>query len=228
MQYAVFGVSAFALPFVLLLVPVAWMLGTGAFIVCAAVLAALPWRKPAVPAIAEELTDPQLRATYAAILCARDRLETALTEAPRFARYEPALRERCDAAVMACSSLVPAANAVHAGLSRVDAWTLATRIAALRARARQASDPDSAVAITGAADAYDRQLAACAEMMRVRQRIQARLELVLAALRTFASSVAAQQAREDEELALASAAIYDDIADVTGKLTALDAALRLS
>ena len=57
-----------ALPIVLLLVPLAWAIGTAAFVAVASMLAAIPWPMSRAPVFAGEITDPELRATYAAIL----------------------------------------------------------------------------------------------------------------------------------------------------------------
>ncbi len=99
-----------------------------------------------------------------------------------------------------------------------------------RARdARAASSPDEVTSknLTQAAVACEQQLATCEDLARTRERIHAQLEHVLASLRAFTASVVKQQTTEDEELALADAAIAEHVDDVRQQLGVLESALAL-
>lgn len=221
----VFGVAAF--PLILAALPlttVLWLVGTG---VSCAVLASIPWPRRDETIFPEDIVDLELRSTYSAILAARRELEVALSNAAGFASAASSLNEYCDDALRMCARIAPVANRVHAYLSAHDTWELAREAAQLRVRATSTPDEVTARDLAQAAAASEQQLAACEELTRTRERIQARLDNVLASLRAFTAAVVKQQTAEDEQLALAGASIAEHGDSVWQELGVLESALRL-
>ena len=61
--------------------------------------------------------------------------------------------------------------------------------------------------------------------MQTRGRIRARLDVVLASLRSFTAAVVKQQATEDEQYALAGESLSEHVDEVRDELAVLEAAL---
>lgn len=223
---AAFGASTVALAFALTLLPMLPILCIVGIVVITGVVAAVPGRTSLFE-LPDAISDPQLRQTYTAVLGAAEQLELAIAGAPRFRMTAHSLRERSAAAVHGCAQLAPVASAVHARLSGIDAWRISQQAGQLRARARNEPDQATARALAAAADACDKQLAACAELMHVRNRVQARYELVLESLRAFTTAIIEQQAREDEQLVLATDGVAEALCDVRDDLETSSTALAL-
>lgn len=221
-----FGIVA--LPFVVAALPLsilAWLVGGG---VTCAVASALPWPKRGETLVfPDDIADPVLRATYNAILGARTELAVALASAPGFASVRESLNARCDEAVRACARVAPVANRVHAYLTTHDTWEIAREAAQLRVRANSARDQATAHNLTQAAAACEQQVASCDDLMRARDRIQSRLDNVLASLRAFTVAVIKQQTVEDEQVAIAGDSISEYVDGVRQELGALESALQL-
>ncbi|HEX7839248.1 MAG TPA: hypothetical protein VF469_17340 [Kofleriaceae bacterium] len=220
-------VSVVAFLFFLALLPLSSMLyvaGVGASFVG---LAAIPW--PRTPSIVfpEDIFDPVLRETYRAILAARGQLERAVEDAPGLKRCAASLNKRCADAVRLCARFALVANRLHVYLTANEASRIATEIAQLRSKATTTRDASAARDLGKAAAAYERQLATCAELVQTRDRIRARLDLVLASLRSFIAAVVKQQATEDEQLALAGESLSEQVDEVQGELAVLESALEL-
>jgi hypothetical protein len=217
--------AAVAISFLLALLPISSVLCIGGFIVTCAALAAVPWSRRDGLVFPEDISDPQLRETYMSILAARSELETALACAPGLGKARRAIEGRCDEAVRACSRVAPVTNRLHAYLAWNEPWMIAREAKDLRARADAARDHTTARSLAQAAAACERQLASCETLMRTRERIQARLELVLTSLRAFTATVVKQQTLEDEELAVAGDSVADHVDGVRDELATLEDAL---
>ena len=226
---AVAGVGLVAVvAFILLisLLPLSSMLyvaGVGASFVG---LAAIPWPKRPAIVFPEDILDPVLRETYRAILEARGQLQRALEDAPGLASVAPSLNKRCADAARLCARMAQVANRLHVYLSANEASRIAVEVAELRAKAAGTRDPSTARDLGKAAAAYERQLAACKELVQTRGRIRARLDVVLASLRSFTAAVVKQQATEDEQLALAGESLSEHVDGVRDELAVLEAALE--
>jgi len=221
-------VAVVAFIFLISLLPLSSMLyiaGVGASFVG---LAAIPWPKRSSIVFPEDIVDPVLRETYRAILAARGQLERALEDAPGLASTAPSLNKRCADAVRLCARIALVANRLHVYLSANEASRIAVEVARLRAKAATAHDPSTACDLGKAAAAYERQLAACKELVQTRDRIRARLDLVLASLRSFTAAVVKQQAAEDEQLALAGESLSEHVDEVRDELAVLESALDLN
>jgi hypothetical protein len=217
-----------ACSFLLAMLPFSSMLCLATFGASCVAFAAIPRpRHGSDTLFPQDIHDPALRNTYARILTARSDLEYVLVGAPGFAASARSLGERCDEAVRICARVVPVANRVHAYLSVNDAWRVAHEAALLRSSSAVTQDEVAARNFAQAADAYDRQLALCDELARTRDRIQARLDLVLASLRSFAAAVVRQQVAEDEQLAVAGESIAENVEGVRRELEVLESALEL-
>ena len=220
-----FGIVA--LPFVVAALPLsilAWLVGGG---VTCAVVSALPWPKREAPVFPDDIADPVLRATFTAILGARTELAVALANAPGFASVSGSLNAQCDEAVRTCARVAPVANRLHAYLTTHDTWEIAREAAQLRVRANNARDQPTAHNLTQAAAACEQQVATCDDLTRTRDRIQSRLDNVLASLRAFTAAVIKQQTVEDEQVAIAGDSISEHVDGVRQELGALESALQL-
>lgn len=218
---AVFSFFLTAVPLAMML----WLVGAGA---CCAVLAAIPWpnRDPS-QILTDEIADPVLRGTYSAILAARRELELALANAPGLTGVARSVSGRCDDAVRICARAAPVANRLHAYLSFHDTWEIAREAAELRARATSTRDAMTARNLTLAAEACEQQIAMCDDLIRTRDRIQSRLDHVLASLRAFGAAIVKQQTAEDEQVALAGESIAEHVDGVRQELGELESALQL-
>lgn len=221
-------VGALAFSFFLSTLPLSAMLWLVSAGISCAVLASIPWpgRGEAI-VFPEDIADPVLRRTYSAVLAARSELELALANAPGFASAASSLNERCNEAVRMCARVAPVVNRLHAYLSAHDAWEIAREAAQLRVRATSARDEETARNFSQAAIACEQQLAAWEDLTRMRERIQSRLDNVLAALRAFTAAVVKQQTTEDEQLALAGESIAEHVDSVRQELGVLESALQL-
>lgn len=221
-------VSVVAFLFFMALLPLSSLLyvaGVGASFVG---LAAIPWPKTRSIVFPEDIFDPVLRETYRAILAARGQLERALEDAPGLASSAPSLNKRCVDAVRLCARFALVANRLHVYLTANAAARIATEVAQLRSKATTTRDPSTARDLGKAAAAYERQLATCEELVQTRDRIRARLDLVLASLRSFIAAVVKQQATEDEQLALAGESLSEHVDEVRDELAVLESALELN
>lgn len=216
---------AVTLPVMIAMVPFTSLLYVSGFVATCAALAAAPWPRRDPDVYPEDICDLQLRQTYCAILGAREELEIALANAPAYAATSASLQQRCQEAVRLCARVAPVANRLHAYLSQQEMWMLARQASDLRARSQATTDATAARTLAQAAAAYERQIASCEELTRTRDRIQARLELVLASLRGFAATVIKQQTLEDEQLALAGETVTEHVDGVREELSVLESAL---
>jgi hypothetical protein len=216
-----------AIPLVLAMLPLLtllWLVGAGA---SCALLASIPWPRGDEAVLPEDIADPGLRSTYRAILAARSELELALANAPGFVKAASSLARRCNDAVCMCGRIATVANRLHAFLSAHDASEIARETAQLRARATSTHDEATARSLEQAAAACEQQLAACEELTRARERIQSRLDHVLASLRALTAVVVKQQTAEDEQLALADDSSAEHVDSVRQELGVLESALQL-
>lgn len=214
-----------ALPVLVAMVPLSSLLYVGGFVASCAALAALPWPEHKAHLYPEDIADPRLRETYAAILAARAELEDVLATSPACKAVAASLLQHCDEAVRLCARIAPVANRAHAYLARQDVWALARQVSDLRTSSSSETDRTTARALTHTAGAYEQQIASCEELTRTRDRIQARLELVLASLRASTARVVKQQMLEDEQLALAGENVAEHVDDVRDELAMLESAV---
>ena len=220
-------VAVIAVVFFMSLLPLSsilWLTGVGASF---AGLAVVSRARSSAMVVPEDILDPVLRETYRAIHAARGELERTLAGAPGLASAAPSLNARCADAVQSCARIVPIANRLHAYLSSHEEWQIAREAAQLRLKAASIRDESIVRDLGNAAAAYDRQLAVCEELARTRERIQARLELVLASLRSFTATVVKQQVAEEEQVALAGESLSEHVDGVRQELAVLESALEL-
>jgi hypothetical protein len=199
----------------------------GGFVATCAALAAAPWPNREGGVYPEDIADPQLRFTYSSILSARDELEIAIANAPGYASAAQSVKQRCSEAVRLCARVAPIANRLYGYLATQETWAAARHAADLRMKARTSTDAVTSRTLAQAAAACERQLASCEELSRTRDRIHARLELVLASLRSFTATVVKQQTLEDEQLALAGETVAEHVDSVREELAVLESALDL-
>jgi len=220
-------VSMVMVAFLMALLPLSSALCLAGFGASVACLAAIPWPRSPATVLPEDLADPVARETYRAILAARSELERALADAPGLASTAPSLSERCSAAVRLCARIALVGNRSYAYLSSNDNSRVARDATHLRAKLAATRDESTARDLANAAAACERQLAACEQLEQTRGRIQARLELVLASLRSFTASVVKQQTTEDEQLTLAGESLSEQVDGVGQELAVLEAALEV-
>lgn len=219
--------STLAIPFIIALLPFASVMCIAGFVASCMALAALPWPRDRYLS-PDDVADPMLRHTYVAILGAREQLEDVLARAKGFKSSAPELRQRCNEAIALCARIAPVANRLHAYIAENEPWETAREAALLRSRATATKDDETARNLRLAAEAYERQLAAYDELARTRDRIQARLDLVLASLRSFAAAVVKQQTLEDEDFALAGESVSEQVDGVQRELAVLESAAALA
>lgn len=190
-------------------------------------LASMTWSRRAPDTVfLEDIHDPGIRDTYLALLYARAELESALDAAPGFVASATEMRQQCADAVRLCSRIVTVSNRMYGYLSGNDMWRIAREAALLRTKSKTTRDEVASRAFSQAAAAYDRQVKSCDELMQMRDRIQARLDLVLASLRSFTAAVVRQQTIEDEHFALAGESLTDKVDGVREELAILESAFE--
>lgn len=171
----------------------------------------------------EAIVSLEARQTYRAILDALAKIERIVDALPSPAGTR--VIERCRTAVDVCARAAYLGNPVQRYLDSHDAHDLRGEIERLRTRTEQTADARTISDLSRATAARARQLATYDEMCAMRDRIQARLELVHASLESFAAQLIKLDAVEQEELAFADQTVTDRIDGIGEELEILESTL---
>jgi hypothetical protein len=173
----------------------------------------------------ELVASPEVRTVYRSILAALDEIDGALARAPKLKSSVGPVIERCHAVVAMSGRLAWLANPLNNYLVTHDRTVADSDLVRLRTRTEAAGDDVIASALGNAAAARARQLATHDEIATMHYRVLARLELVLAALESFAALVVKLQFVEEEQVALAGGSVAEQLAGVGEELGVLESAL---
>jgi hypothetical protein len=167
------------------------------------------------------------RDTYRAILTAYGDIRRALCDAPVMRDLQHAVLPRCEAAVRQCGRLAMLSNPLQRYLDAHDRKHTANELDRLRERREAASD-DSTVEVLGrAATARTRQLETHDQIVKMRERIQARLELVRAALESFSATIVRLRVAGEEQMLVSGESMIDQLDGVDDELDVLEAELAM-
>ncbi|HEU4730155.1 MAG TPA: hypothetical protein VFT22_19790 [Kofleriaceae bacterium] len=175
--------------------------------------------------------DPELigsreaRASYRAIQQSLLEIEEAVAQTPRLGTSLASVLERCRATVALSGRLALLANPLQRYLDLHEAGVLRTALGRLHQRAEAASDRATTDAWQQAAAARARQLTTFEQIAAKRDQICARLELIHAALETFAAEIAKLQACDAAQIAVAGESITDQLDDISIDLEVLEEAV---
>jgi hypothetical protein len=175
----------------------------------------------------EQIASPEARTIYRSILGAFDEVDRAFARAPRLQSSAAPVLERCRAAVAMCGRIAYLANPVQRYLELHDPQYARAELARLRARTEATTDASTSAALGHATAARARQVAAHDEMLAMRDRVNARLELVRAALESFAAMVVKLEFAEDEQIAQAGGSVVEQLAGINDELAVIESALAV-
>jgi len=173
----------------------------------------------------ETIVSLDARQTYRAIL-------EAFSEIERIARATPSAAsmrviERCRSAVELCARVAVLGNPLQRYLDGHHPEHLRGELERLRAHTEVVADERTLSDLSRATAARARQLATYEEMRAMRDRIQARLELVHASLESFAAQLLKLQVVEEEDLVFADQTVTERIDSITEELDILESTLAL-
>lgn len=186
--------------------------------------AARALRTAALPA-PEAVVALDLREVYRGILAVYEEIEHGVASARRLRSAIDPILERCMASVELCGRLAMLANPLQHHLDVHDPRVLRTEIERLQARCDAVADEDTAKVLRGAIAARTRELANLDQMAVMRDRIHARLETCRAAFAAFAATIVKLHVTDEEQLAMASGSLNDNLDGVTDKLEILESVL---
>jgi hypothetical protein len=169
----------------------------------------------------------ETRETYRAILTAYGDIRRALGEAASLRGARAAVVQRCDAAVRQCGRLALLSNPLQRYLDGHDRAQTRFDLERLRQRSEAAGDAPTGDALGRAAAARARQLETHDQIVGMRDRIQARLELARAALESFSATVIKLRVAGDEHLILSGDSVMDHLDGVGDELEVLETELAL-
>jgi DNA-directed RNA polymerase subunit K/omega len=173
----------------------------------------------------ETIVSIDIRETYRAILIAFGDLERTIAEAPRLRSPMRPVLERCAAAVRLCGEMARSSNPLQRYLDAHDPAIIGAELDRLRTRAEAATDERAVTSLGHAAAARARQLATRDEIAVARDRIHARLELVGAALESFAAMVVKLEVVDDDQFACAGETVADHLDGAGEDLEVVESAL---
>jgi hypothetical protein len=194
---------------------------------------AMSARRRRLGASADELEMPdgivsmETRDTYRAILTAYTDIRRVIGDAASLRSSRAAVLERCDAAVRQCGRLALLSNPLQRYLDAHDRAQTRADLERLRQRSEAAGDAPTGDALGRAATARARQLETHDEIIGMRNRIQARLELARAALESFSATIVKLRVAGDEHLVLAGDSVMDHLDGVGDELDVLETELAL-
>jgi len=173
----------------------------------------------------EAIVSLEARQTYRAIL-------GAFAEIERIAHATPSATsmrviDRCRSAVELCARVAVLGNPIQRYLDGHQPEHLRSELDRLRAHTEVAADERTISDLSRATAARARQLATYEEMRAMRDRIQARLELVHASLESFAAQLLKLQVVEEEDLAFADETVTERIDGISEELDILESTLAL-
>jgi hypothetical protein len=188
-------------------------------------------RRPA--GITEDVEVPEVivaletRETYRAILGACGDIRRVLVDAaPPLASHAEVL-ERCGAAARQCGRLALLSNPLQRYLDTHDRTQTRADLERLRARRDAVGDASTVEALGRAATARVRQLETHDQIVAMRDRIQARLELVRAALESFLATIVKLRVAGEEQLILSGDSVLDELDGIGEELEVLEAELAI-
>jgi hypothetical protein len=199
---------------------------------------AMSARRRRLGASADELEVPELevpelivsleaRDSYRAILTAYADIRRVLGDAASLRSSRAAVLERCDAAVRQCGRLALLSNPLQRYLDAHDRARTRDELERLRQRSEAAGDAPTGDALGRAATARARQLETHDQIVGMRDRIQARLELARAALESFSATIVKLRVAGDEHLVLSGDSVIDHLDGVGDELEVLETELAL-
>jgi hypothetical protein len=182
---------------------------------------------------AEDLEPPELvvaletRDTYRAILSAYGDIRRVLGDAAPILSSQSAVLGRCDAAVRQCGRLAVLSNPLQRYLDAHDRTQTRVDLDRLRVRSESTSDAPTAEALNRAASARARQLETHDQIVAMRDRIQARLELVRAALESFVATIVKLRVAGEEQMILSGESMMQHLESIGDELEVLEVELAL-
>jgi len=173
----------------------------------------------------ESIASFEARETYRAILAAYRELSIAIGESRLRETAQPVL-ERCASAVQLCGQLARSCNPLQRYLDAHDPVSLNFELERLRTRAASATDGRATAAFDHAVRARARQIAIRSQIAATRDRMQARLELVRAAIESFAAMVVNLDVLDDEEVSAAGDNLSAQLTEAADELEIVEGTLR--
>lgn len=169
----------------------------------------------------------ETRETYRAILTAYGDIRRVLGETASLRSARAAVLQRCDAAVRQCGRLALLSNPLQRYLDVHDRTRTCSDLERLRQRSAATGDAATGDALGRAAAARARQLETHDQLVGMRDRIQARLELVRAALESFSATIVQLRVAGDEHAILSGDSVMDHLDGVGDELELLETELAL-
>jgi hypothetical protein len=169
----------------------------------------------------------EARETYRAILTAYGDIRRVLGGAASLQGARAGVLQRCEAAVRQCGRLAMLSNPLQRYLDGHDRARTRSDLDRLRQRSEAASDAPTGDALGRAAVARARQLETHDQILGMRDRIQARLELARAALESFSATVVKLRVAGDEHAILSGDSVMDHLDGVGDELEVLETELAL-
>ncbi|HEX3478850.1 MAG TPA: hypothetical protein VHT91_27700 [Kofleriaceae bacterium] len=177
--------------------------------------------------VTEKIVAIEARETYRAILTAYTEIRRVIGDAASLRSSRAAVLERCEAAVQQCGRLALLGNPLQRYLATHDRAQTRADLERLRQRSAAAGDALIGDALGRAATARARQLETHDQIIGMRDRIQARLELARAALESFAATIVKLRVAGDEHLVLSGESVIDHLDGVGDELEVLETELAL-
>lgn len=183
-------------------------------------------RDPAPVQVAlDTIASGEAREAYRCALAAFDDVRRAAAGSARLRSCVAPALLRSRAAIEQCGRMAQLTNPLQRYLDLHDPAAIRAELDRLRIRAEAASDEQAASAWSHATAARARQLAIYEQMLAMRDRIVARLELVRAALESFTATIVRLAVLGEEQLMLAGESMVEHLDGVDDELAALEAAL---
>jgi hypothetical protein len=135
--------------------------------------------------------------------------------------------ERCESAVRQCGRLAVLSNPLQRYLDGHDRKHTQSDLDRLRARSEVATDDSTLEALGRAITARTRQLETHDQIVRMRDRIQARLQLARAALESFSATIVKLRVAGEEQMILSGESVMEHLDGVDDELELLEAELAV-
>jgi len=202
------------------ILPLAGFWGLGALISVLAALGAMPRPSDRTMAVDPmQIADPGVGTTYRALLTAQAELAETLSARRDTSALSVSLLDRSRDTVVDCGQLALTTNASASYLAHHHRETLAAEAQRLRDQADTTPDAETSRTLDAAATAVAGQLAMLDELVALRDRVHARLELATASLRAVTARVVKLNTLDDASLAPSDT---DHAGDMTRTLDALN------
>ncbi|MBX3160433.1 MAG: hypothetical protein KF773_30995 [Deltaproteobacteria bacterium] len=183
-------------------------------------------QRPPRPVAVEAVSPGEAREAYRAILHSFAEVERAANEATRIhTTVGPAL-ERSRAVVQRSGKMAMLANPLQRYLESHERNAIPLELDRLRIRTETSRDDAVVGALSRAAAARSHQLAIHDELIAMKSRICSRLELVRATLDAFAAAIVKLHVVDEEQAAVGSSSVVDDLDGIGEDLDALASALE--